>query len=349
MIPSPIIIENPSLTTSPNPSLKYAWQVFAEYDEDAKRQQKDFSRLQIWILVLGVIATALALSQTYFVDFFKADTLQDNAISLAILILPITISILVAARNQFKFGNKWVLLRAGAEAMKREIFTYRMHALHYSNNQRGSLSREQVLANRTDAITRQLLQTEVNLSAIQPYNESAEKPIPPKMYGAAADDNGYSDLTPDDYIKIRIGDQINYYKGYYKGNNYYKGKIAQLDLRLRIFQWLIYITGGVGTFLAAVGFELWVALTIALVALFTTFLEYRQIQNTLIQYNQALTNLINLQNWWTALPADSKNKPENIDKLVDSAETILSSELTGWVQQMQSAMAKIYEQKPTAA
>jgi hypothetical protein len=339
MVTSPIRTGHPSLNTSPNASLKYAWQIFAEYDENAKRQQKDFNRLQKWVLVLGVIATALALSQTHFTNFFQVGSLQDNAIRLAILILPITISILVAARNQFKFGNKWVLLRGGAEAVKREIYTYRMHALHYSDNQSRPLSREQELANRTDAITRQLLQTEVNLSAIQPYNESGEKPIPPKMYGAAAGDNGYSDLTPDDYIKIRIGDQINYYKK----------RIVQLDLRLRIFQWLIYIIGGVGTFLAAVGFELWVALTTALVALFTTFLEYRQIQNTVIQYNQVVTNLANLQNWWITLPIADKNSPQNKDKLVDSAETILNSELTGWVQQMQSAMAKIYEQKPTGA
>ena len=88
------------------------------------------------------------------------------------------------------------------------------------------------------------------------------------------------------------------------------------------------------------------ALTVALVSLFTAFLEYRQVQSTLIQYNQAVTNLENLQNWWITLPLDDKKKQENIDKLVDTSETILNSELTGWVQQMQSAMAKIYEQKP---
>lgn len=197
--------------------------------------------------------------------------MQDNAISITILILPITISILVAARNQFKFGNKWVLLRAGAESIKREIYAYRVQALNYNKNQRGSLSREQVLASRTDAITRQLMQTEVNLSAIQSHNESDKKSIPPKMDGSTVEDR-YSDLTPDKYIELRICDQIKFYKK----------RIVQLDLRLKVFQWLIYITGGVGTFLAAIGFELWVALTIALVALFTTFLEYRQIQNTLI-------------------------------------------------------------------
>ncbi len=98
-----------------------------------------------------------------------------------------------------------------------------------------------------------------------------------------------------------------------------------------------------------VGFKLWVALAIAIVSLFTTFLEYRQIQNTIIQYNQAVTNLVSLQDWWISLSMDDKKNQENIDKLVDTAETVLNSELTGWVQQMQSPMAKIYEQKTTTS
>ena len=328
--------DNLSSFNNDNPTLKNAWRNFGEYDQNAKLQQKDFNWLQKWIMVLGVIATILVLSQSQFKSFFQVDTLQDSVISLAIIILPITISILVAARSQFKFGNKWVLLRGGAEAIKREIYTYRTNSSSYGEKQRGKLSRDQVLSTRIEAITRQLLQSEVNLSAIQPYIESDKKTILPKMDATIAKDDGYSDLEPDDYIRVRIGDQINYYKK----------RIVELDLRLRIFQWLIYITGGIGTFLAAVGYELWVALTVSLVALFTTFLEYRQIQNTLVQYNQARTNLENLQNWWITLPSDDKEKQENLDKLVDTAETILSSELTGWVQQMQGAMTKIYEQQP---
>jgi hypothetical protein len=333
-------MDNNTQSPPPSLSLKYAWKVFAQYDENAKIHQKDFNWLQKWIMALGVIATVLVLSKSQFSSFFQSGTIQDGAISLIIIIVPISISILVAARNQFKFGNKWVLLRGGAEAIKREIYSYRTNSLNYSEKQIGTLTRDQVLNAKIEAITKQLLQSEVNLSAIQPYIESDKKPIPPKMYGASVHDKGYVDLTPDDYIKFRIGDQINYYDQ----------RIAQLDLRLRIFQWLIYIMGGIGTFLAAERHELWVALTVALVGLFTTFLEYRQIQNTIIQYNQARTNLENLQNWWIALPeADRMKEKGNIDKLVDTAETILNSELTGWVQQMQGAMTKIYEQKPTSS
>jgi hypothetical protein len=55
---SPISLEN----TSFNTSLKNAWKMFAVYDYNATIQQKSFNKLQTWILVLGVIATALAVS-----------------------------------------------------------------------------------------------------------------------------------------------------------------------------------------------------------------------------------------------------------------------------------------------
>jgi hypothetical protein len=78
--------------------------MFAVYDFNATIQQKNSNKLQIWIFVLGAVATALALSQTQFKNFFQYATLQNGAISIAILIVPITVSVLVAARNQFKFG-----------------------------------------------------------------------------------------------------------------------------------------------------------------------------------------------------------------------------------------------------
>jgi hypothetical protein len=49
------------------------------------------------------------------------------------------------------------------------------------------------------------------------------------------------------------------------------------------------------------------------------------------------------------LHSDGKTRGEDIDRLVDSTETLLSTEHTGWVQMMQHAMAKIHEQKPTVS
>ncbi len=317
------------LPVNVNPTLKLAWERFALYDFNAISQQNSFNRMQKWVLALGVLATVLALSHTQFKEILSP--LQNRSLEVAILITPITISILIAATNRFKSGNKWVLLRAGAEAIKREIYRFRARAETYSSQQTADTSGEAKLACEVENICRQLMQTEVNLSALRPY----EGPIPPDMYGAAAADDGYSDLSPDSYLKIRLGDQLNYYQK----------KTAKLERQLKRLQWSIYIFGGIGTFLAAVGLQLWIALTTALVGTIATFLEYQQVENTLMKYNQAATNLANVKAWWTALTTEKKADPNNVDRLVGNTEKILQSELTGWVRQMEDALEGLRAQQ----
>lgn len=314
-------------------TLRMAWNTFALYDANAIRQRRNFERIQGWILALGVVGTLLALGQTQLrvLGWLSERTAWDRVFHYAIVVVPITTSILLAAANRFKAGSKWVLLRGAAEALKREIYRYRARAGMYSPRQTANTSRETKLARRVESISRLLMQTEVNLSALRPY----EGPIPPAMFGAAAEDDGLSFLLPDRYVAIRLGDQLNYYRL----------KTSRLERRLRRLQWLIYALGGVGTLLAAVGLELWVALTTALVAAFTTFQEYQQVENTLMRYNQAATDLANIRGWWIALPAEEQADQRNVDKLVEHTEKALQSEYTGWMQQMQDALAELYAEQ----
>ncbi len=55
-----------------------------------------------------------------------------TAIHYLLLAAPIIVTILITAASRFKQGNKWLLLRAGAEAIKREIFRFRAGALSYA-------------------------------------------------------------------------------------------------------------------------------------------------------------------------------------------------------------------------
>ena len=169
----------------------------------------------------------------------------------------------------------------------------------------------------------------MNRSALLPY----EGTIPPRMYGAALGDDGFSPLTPDQYIKIRLGDQLSYYQG----------KTVQLEGTLKVMQWSIYGLGGIGTLLAAVGFQLWIALTTTIVGVITVFLEYRQTENTLVQYNQTAADLANLKSWWAALSDQQQQDPANYDKLVEFTEAILHAEMAGWTQRMENALADLYE------
>ncbi len=149
---------------------------------------------------------------------------------------------------------------------------------------------------------------------------------------------GSACLHPDRYVELRLGDQLRYYKG----------KAVRLEKQLKWIQWSIYIIGGLGTFLAAINRQIWIALTTALAAALTTYLSYQQTENTLMKYNQAATDLDNVRSWWTALPAEEQAKQENINALVEHTEKVLQSELDGWVQQMQDALAELRKGQESA-
>ncbi len=311
-----------------NPTLELAWERFALYDANAMQQQNSFTKLQNVIIGLGVFVTALVVAKAQFEgNLITEGSILDQLFRYIIILTPITISVLVAAANRFKADSKWVLLRASAEAIKREIFRYRALEKIKQNEETEKPSCEARVAEKLKFISQKLMQTEVNLDALSPY----KGPIPPEMYGAAAEDDGFSPLNTDDYITIRLGDQLSYYRR----------KTNDLKKKLKRWQWLIYIFGGIGTFLAAIGLELWIALTTALVGAFMTVLQYKQIENSLIQYNQTATDLANVKLWWTALSDEGKDKSENKIKLVENTEKILEKELTGWIQNMEDTLSEL--------
>lgn len=314
---------------SVDPTLKLVWERFALFDDNAKKLQDNFNWMQKWILRLGVLATLFVLIKT---QWQSALTPYNSIFSGVILLMPISITILVAAANKFKSGNKWILLRSGSEAIKREIYCYRARAWIYGEKQRDQKSCEAILTQRVEEISRRLMQTEINAYGLKPYTGK----IPPDMYAADANDDGFSLLTSERYLTIRLGDQINYYQK----------KTEKLDKQLKMMQWSTYIIGGAGTFLAAIGLQLWIALTTTIVGTIYTYLEYQQTENTLIQYNQTKTNLEDIRSWWSALSAREKISMK--DNLIEHTEKILHNELTGWVQQMENALTKLREQQGKA-
>lgn len=323
--------------------LLQAWERFAVYDLNAVLLQTRFFRFQLAILLLGLLATALALTKQVK---HPSPVLQRGEtwwfVYYILLLIPIILTILITATNRFKQGNKWLLLRGGAEAIKREIYKYRAKAGDYKEILRalpttspapGELppppppTPEQVLAQKVEDVTRRVMQTEVNTSSLLPYTNR----LPPPMDYAEGGDDGISVLTPDRYIQVRLGDQLSYYRG----------KTITFERKLKLIQWSIYIIGGLGTFLAAINRQVWIALTTALASALATYLSYQQTENSLMKYNQASTDLDSIKRWWTALPAEDQGNQDNVDALVEHTEKVLQSELDGWVQQMQNALEEL--------
>lgn len=320
-----------------------AWTRFATYDKNAARHQRIYRLMRNWPLILGVVTTALVLIYGVLTNpptnpklpapFDKAillpDSLAGQIFHFFIILFPIVTALCLAAESQFKPGNKWLLLRYYAEDIKKDIYSYRVLSSLVERDPKLDLPDEplEVSASLT-SIGQRLMRTEVNESALWPYDDQ----IPPKMYGAAEKDDGFSPMSPEDYIKIRINEQINFYSG----------RTNKLEKQLQPRQWMILLFGALGSLLAALGgnFQYWIPLTVAIVSALTAYLEYQQVSQTIIKYNQALTKLTNLADNWVAYTKKQQEDPMVITRLVDQAEQVMQSEHLGWVQQMQTTRSE---------
>ncbi len=303
-----------------------AWARFALYDDNAGRHKKRHRRLNNWIIWLGILTTLAALSFQALKEgnILMGDTIAWWIFYILVISLPIITSIAIAAANRYKAASKWLLLRYSADTIKRKIYSYRVQVKYGFGNPAEELRAE------VEKVSGNLMRTEVNESALIPY----KGPIPPRMYGAAEYDDGLSPLDPDQYIEIRIGDQVNFYEQ----------RTQEKETELRRAQWGILIAGGIGTFLAAVNLSLWVPLTTAVATAIATYLLSEQQQETIIKYNQAKNDVKNIELKWAQLPMSEKEKPENIELLVTATEEVLARELTGWIQQMEDALAQVSAQ-----
>jgi hypothetical protein len=306
------------------------------YSVMAAKYQITFRRLQSWIIVLGVVAVALAIAQTQMqaLGWLKANTIWDGLFHFFVVLVPIVVTVLLAITTYFKWGDKWVTLRNGREAFKQEIYRYRTHTGIYEEKStvedpsQVQKSAEQKLMEQVKIITQRLMQTEVSMSALPSYIA----PRIPKL-GVTGEDDGFSYLTADRYIRFRLDDQLSFYRR----------RAAELDRKLKFCQTLVIIASGTAALLAAIQLELWLPLATALGAAFALYLEYMQVANTLSRYNQTATSLEDVKQWWMAEPESEKQQPESFSKLVEATEKILESEQESWVQNMHNALDKLYK------
>ena len=308
--------------------LRLAWETFAALDRAAGAQQNDFGKMQGWILGLGVVV--VAMSVTHSVGQAQAWGWVDS-LRYGLIVAPISVSALIAVSNRFSPGKRWVLLRAAAEALKREIYRYRVRPTQALADG----THEKQLQKAMEDITRRLARTEVNSMA----NPLYDGPIPPPKAVAEGDD-GLSLLGTERYVRLRLGDQLAYY-----GNT-----TTRLARQANGWQMVAIVVGALGTLLAALGGDWvsWVALTSALASAAMAYVGYKQFETTLTSYNQTAADLKNLLGWWTALLPDERADPDNVAKLVTTTEQVLADEQDGWAQSMTNALAALRTQRDEA-
>jgi hypothetical protein len=278
----------------------------------------------------GILATLLALLKgAIHISPTSSLSWVDDVLHWTVVALPILVVTLVGMAYRLGAGKRWVLLRAAAETIKREIYRVRTATGIYreeTSHKGASASAQELLSAQLDAIEAKLLQTEVSSAEMTPY----AGPLPPQMYGASREDDGLSPLDPEHYLAFRVGDQLSYFHP----------KVAALARRRRWFQFVVLAAGGAGAILAAVGLEVWIGLTTAIAGAALAYLGYLQVESTLVAYNQAAGNLEALRRGWEAR-SDARRDRAAFEALVADAEAVLATELGGWVQQMNEALEEL--------
>lgn len=305
-----------------------AWKRFATYDLNANAVQRKFFRLRISILAVGVAATALAIVYAHVEVSNERPPVSDWRfyVWLAVIVAPILGTVLAAGASKLARAADWIHLRGAAEATKREIYRYRCGVGVYGSASGGARSRDESLAAAVTAISGRLMDTEILATSLLPYGGQ----LPPAG-SAAADDDGFSDLSPATYLRWRLADQ----------QAFFKHKSLTLDRRHRRFQWAISTLGGLGTLLAAIGLEIWVPVSVGLATALASYLELRNTETNLAGYNRAALELDNILTWWSGLPPAKKEKAASFAALIDRTEALLASENSTWAQGMQDALAHL--------
>jgi hypothetical protein len=312
-------MENPmeENTTKATPLLEIAWLRHAQLDAAATKRSKSHRSIRRWIATFGVLATLFAILTEIYPTNFPAT--GSVVLKILLIVSPITASALAAYTNKFFSNGDWLIARAGAEEIKKEIYMFRS-ILQKAPNRRVWLEK------RLMKIQRKMFRGMNGELVLEPY----VGPIPP---GYSPDDPfsdpGFNDLIGNDYYKYRLEHQLTWHIKSVNKNQHER-------TRLQVF---ILAFGSAGAVLAALGgpFSLWVALTASLTAAFIGWQELRALDTIIRNYSKVIMELTLLYDHWNNLEPEERSDAEYF-QMVSSTEEILWGQNVEYIKSMQEVL-----------
>ena len=302
--------------TSKSPILEIAWTRHANLDSAAGRRTKSFYNIRKWITWLGVLATLFAITTELLSRGQNTSALLNLVVKIFLVTTPVLASILASFATKFYSNGHWLVYRAGAEEIQKEIYFFRT-ILQKNTDRRAYLEK------RLGEIQRQLFRALGGEFAFEGYNGQV-----PAIYSG---DPGFTDLTGDEYFKYRLEDQLAWHN---KRVNECKAERR----RMTIF---ILAAGGLGAVFAAWGggLSLWVALTASITAALIGWQELRNVDSIIKTYSKVVMELTILYDHWHNLEAEERTSAE-FYKMVRGCEEVLWSQNMEYIKSMQEALAE---------
>lgn len=299
------------------PILNIAWTRVANLDAISKRRSAGHYRTRRWIGALGVLATLFAIITEMF--FSGEPSLVGWIMKVLFVLTPLVASALATfATRNFSNGD-WLITRAGAEEIQKEIYFYR--TILQKNK-----SRRSYLEKRLGEIQRQVYRGLNGEFSFDAYSG----PIPPNYYPDDPNsDPGFADLTGDEYFSYRLENQLGWHN---KEINEYKVERTRLEV-------LIIFAGVLGAVFAAWGgpLSIWVALTASITAALIGWQELRNIDVIVRNYSKVVLELTILYDHWINLEPEERTTAE-FYQMVRGCEDVLWAQNTEYIKSMQEAL-----------
>lgn len=243
-----------------------------------------------------------------------------------LIALPLIIAGTLTWMMQFMPGTAWIGYRIGAELVRYQVYLYRMEAGDYLG--KSSSEQQEQLLERVKQARRRVDQ----LGSSEPYTLATPPDLAAAVKARCNDprDDGFSQLTVDEYLLYRIRPQ----------REWYVRKLHRNYNDLRNWRAAALFMTGIGAFLVAIGFEPWVAVTTSIATAAGIYIDLRMYGRTYGIYHTAVMELDEEVARWLALPQERKDEPAEVSDFVKRVEDILQRERERWMQQaMQSQTA----------
>lgn len=305
-------------TPKTTPILQIAWARFSELDVNAVARSRSHLNKRRWIAALGVLATLFAiLSQMFPAD--REPALLGLTFRILLVLTPLVGSALAAFTKAFYSSGDWLMLRAGAEEILKEIYFYRT-ILQKRKDRRAYLEK------RLAEIQRGLYQSMGGELVLKPYHG----PVPSNYYpDDPSSDPGYEDLTGDEYFRYRVENQLAWHRK----------EVQEYQVERIRLQILILASGVAGAALAAFGgaLTIWVAFTASLTAAFLGWQELRNIDLIIKNYSKVVIELSMVYDHWLNLEPEERTDAE-FYRMVKGTEAILWAQNMEYIKSQQEAL-----------
>ena len=316
------------------------------YAREARALRQPGDRLHVIYLVGGVLITSLAAARSQLEQSGHDDDRAETVLAVlrySLAALPILLSVLMSLRKDLNLSVRATAYEYGAALIESATWRYSMRTGQYSNS-------ALVATGTADVPTARAVHLATELQRICHAVNSAAG-TPPSASGdedetASVDETVSSDadkrlgLLPgegpeilphpenlhkreDGYVKTRLAPHLAVWQA----------KTRALQRDLVTLKGVTYVIGAVGSILALVGLDTWVAVTTALVTAIAARDAATPLEERLRRAHRAVERLTDAETTWQAVPQEKRRMQQELDRLVSAVESGILGALTrpvGW-------------------